>query len=596
MNDLKGSAPAVPTARPFEPARLSPAIGKLAGAIGGGLGGLSLGDSKGGFGGLAGAGAGLLQGHGLGHGPTAKAPAKSPRPPSAADVLLGTGSLSHEDGHSGGGGLSTQSKAPAKTPAQAQAQVQAQAAAKADDGLYHSQYVGGFMAGITNGTDGARQSDREVNGRGGGYGYGVYGPSPQDKQVDVNATVDAGWFGKHTLHMDATMPLSKMDAVSDVAAVTQYAAAADQAIDLKKGADGKPQVSIDWQKLGEIPIQSNLQFDHNGKPIGGSQQITYDSPGAMAQKGSDAILENMRASGKDPGDKSQFVSITGHSGGGQSSFYTALKMASDGYKNVSVVGVDMAMTPHERKILETMGVKVTNITSHNTDDKGTHTSEVGEFIKIGMGGADNYYDLNVQRQSADALAKGGQTPADLAGRHSITNDANVTTMVRFAQFLDATGQHGNFSDEQYKQFLAQNKHGNEVQTEGKSGKLTADADLTSKFEDNRGKTGGNHRTEEDFRKWFSGFVKDAGTQMLPVPDQIGIGPFQYNAKDDLSGRLGDMAANNTPGMVGMLQGMGIDTTNIQGLRAYDSGSVSNHWGQFNNVDVPLPDWLNIDAK
>ena len=554
-----------------------------------------------------------------------RAPAAGLRPPTVADILLGTGALHHQEnpqGHSLGGktspvaakqddgvhGHSLGGKSVAGGAAAGRAIASGSvggalagagagvgAHAEVDDGQYHSGYTGAFMSGIRNTTKDAKKYDREISGHGSGYGYGVYAPSPTDQQVDLNTTVHAGILGDHTFHKEMNLPLSQLDAVSDIAAVTQYAAAADQAIHMEKGADGKPKVNIDWARLHSIPVQSNMQFDHNGKPIAGSQQITYDSPGAMADKGAAAIQENMKANHKDPKDLNQFVAITGHSGGGQSSFYTALKMASDGYKNVSVVGVDMAMTPQERKTLETMGVKVTNITSNTKDDKGSHSSEIGEFIKIGMGGTDNYYDLNVERQSKDTLAKAGEKPADLLGRHGVDNDANVATMVRFAQQLDATGKHGQFTQEAYQKFLAASKHGNELTMEDTGHKLTADSDLIAKTQDNRGKTGGDHQTEADFQKWFGNFVKQAGVQMLPVPDQIGVGPLQYHAKDDLSNRLGNMASNNSPEMVQMLQHMGVDTTHIQGLGKYNQSSISNHWGKYdNNVEVPLPGWLNVD--
>ena len=524
-------------------------------------------------------------------------PSGMPSMPTVGQLLAGTGSLLPSTGS--GEGLNTKSAAKPTPPAKPAPKPAA--APPADDGKFHSPYSGAFMSGIRNTTVDAKTQDREISGRGDGHGYGVYGPTPHDQRVDLVASTDVNIFGWHThpsVHKEVDLPLSQMDAVSDIAAVTQYAAAADQAMQMTKGADGKPTVKIDWKRLHEIPIQSNLEFNANGKPIPGSQKITYDSPGEMADKGAAAVLETAKKNGNGAVDKNQFLSITGHSGGGQSSFYTAMKLASDGYKNLSVVGVDMAMTPQERKMLETMGVKVTNITSHTKDEKGSHTSEIGEFIRIGMGGGDNNYDLNVERQSAETLAKAGEKPAGLLERHSADNDANVATMVRFAQYLDASGQHGKYSDKAYQEFLAKNKHGNELQMEGSGHKLTADAQHMPTFEDNRGKGMGKPGTEEDFRKWFAPFVKDASSQFLPLPDKdygFDLGPIHahYNPMQDISQRIGDTAANNTPGMVGLLQGMGVDTTHIRGLEKYNAQSPSNNWGKSNPINVPLPSWLDV---
>lgn len=519
--------------------------------------------------------------------------------PSVADVLVSTGAAAHTEAKE------ADQQAPAPAPKKTAAK-QPQSP-QPDDGHYHSPYVGASMSGIRNTSTDAQLIDREINGRGPGYGYAAYTPTPTDSQVDLNVTVGGdiktplGTIpAKKTFHKQMDLPMSQMDAISDIAAVTQYAAAADQAISWQKDPNGKLVPKVDWKQLHEIPIQSNLQFDHNGKPIPGSQKITYDSPGAVADKGAAAVLENIKASGKDPKDKSQFISITGHSGGGQSSFYTALKLADDGYKNLSIVGVDMAMTPQEREILKAKGVNVTNITSNTKDDKGSHNSEVGEFIRVGMGGGENYYDLNVQRQSAETLGKAGEQPAGPIGRHDITNDANVSTMVRYAQYLDSVGKHGQFTDANYQAFLKGNKHADELHMEKSGHKLTADGDLMQKFEDNRGKDPGKKGSEADFKKWFQTFLTSTGSQMLPVPDRdvLGIdkGPIHlhYNPRQDLSKRLGDLAANNTDTLIPLIQSMGVDTTHINGMERFNQTSPSKNWGQSNPINVPLPSWLNTD--
>ncbi len=90
-----------------------------------------------------------------------------------------------------------------------------------------------------------------------------------------------------------------------------------------------------------------------------------------------------------------------------------------------------------------------------------------------MGGGQNYYDFNVQRQS----------DTDLAGRHNITGDANVETTVRFAQYLDSIGQHGNTSPELYQQVSKRHQPA----SGNRSGDRTASADLLSRVQDNRQK-------------------------------------------------------------------------------------------------------------
>ncbi|MFO0580112.1 MAG: hypothetical protein U1A78_39570 [Polyangia bacterium] len=532
--------------------------------------------------------------------------------PSVADVLMSTGAAAIAESKDGG---ASDHGAHAAARSKPKAVAPKKPAAQPDDGRYHSPYSGASMSGIRNTNTDAEEIDREINGRKDkaghlqGYGYGAYAPTPEDAKVDLNVTVGKdvktplGTIpAKHTFHKQMDLQMSALDAVSDIAAVTQYAAAADQAIEWQAGPGGKLQPKVDWKRLHEIPIQSNLQFDHDGKPIPGSQKITYDSPGAVADKGAEAVLENIKANGKDAKDKSQFISITGHSGGGQSSFYTALKLADQGYSNLSIVGVDMAMTPQERKILEAKGVKVTNITSNTKDDKGKHTSEVGEFIRVGMGGGDNFYDLNVERQGAEGLAKGGEKPADAIGRHDITNDANVSTMVRFAQYLDAHGKHGKFSEENYQAYLQANKHGDELlmEKDGAEHKLTADGNLMDKFEDNRKKDPNAQTTEADFKKWFQTFLQTTGSQMLPVPDRdvlnIDKGPvhLHYNPREDLSKRLGMLGSGNTDKLIPLLQQMGVDTTHIGGLDRFNGTSPSKHWGQSNPIDLPLPSWLHTD--
>src|SRR5262249_21758573 len=124
---------------------------------------------------------------------------------------------------------------------------------------------------------------------------------------------------------------SNIDTANDVAAVTQYAAAADLGVKLTPNPNGSKTVSIDWAALSKMQISADLGV------LGG--KIKYDNPTAVANNGYEAVMAEIAQRKGDPNDKSQFISLTGHSGGGQSSFYTALKLASEGYKNISLVGV-----------------------------------------------------------------------------------------------------------------------------------------------------------------------------------------------------------------------------------------------------------------
>src|SRR5262249_31114381 len=130
---------------------------------------------------------------------------------------------------------------------------------------------------------------------------------------------------------------------------------------------------------------------------------------------------------RDPKLAQEFISITGHSGGGQSSFYTAIELYERGFRNISVVGCDMAITPHERDVLTKLGIQVTNITGHQGSKDNHVNSPVGEGIRVGMGGDLNYYDANIDRgQGENATAM-----------HSVTNNDRMTLMLRYSAWLDS---------------------------------------------------------------------------------------------------------------------------------------------------------------
>ena len=460
---------------------------------------------------------------------------------------------------------------------------------------YVSPFVGIGISGIRNVESDAQQIDSQINGDTQGHGYAAYAPSP---------TIAApGWLpnmGGFRDNVQSTLNnvSSGLDAINDVAAVTQYAAAADLAVRIERNPQGGSSVAIDWAALGRMQVSADLNIP------GAEQHIQYQTPAQVAQGGYDSVMAEIQARNGNPQDRSQFISLTGHSGGGQSSFYTALRLASDGYTNISLVGVDMAMTPHQRQVLEAMGVQVTNITSNNQgapdpDGQPTSTnSEIGEVIRLGMGGGQNYYDFNVQRQS----------DTDLAGRHNITGDANVETTVRFAQYLDSIGQHGNTSPELYQQFLNDtNQQGN------RSGDRTASADLLSRVQDNRQKPstpetgsamtfpqmllsvmtpqgatgvansfGGQIRNEFDLAGdnaanwirqqgiWGTGWIADGANAFI---DNIGNG---IGNKID---EVGQWAGENSAEAIRWMQATGIDTSHVAGLEGMNgtNPSVTRSW-------------------
>lgn len=343
----------------------------------------------------------------------------------------------------------------------------------AESGGYMSPFVSIALSGITNDQSQAEGISRTINGDATAHAYAAYGGNRNSYQQDLLQTPGTRSMPGIQSPGEKNGPI---DPLGDVAAVTQYAAAADLGIRLETSRDGSQQVRVNWQALDQMEVSADFGM------IG--DKVRYDSPAQVAQNGYQAAMAEIASRRGDPNDRSQFISLVGHSGGGQSSFYTALKLASEGYQNVSLVGVDMAMTPHQRQVLEALGVNVTNITSHDQNGRG---SEVGDVIRTGMGGGQNYYDLDVTRQANNGLPLAGAT-----ARHSATNDANVVTMVRYAQYLDAVGQHGNFSDPAlYQQFLTgSNQTGNQLRDPNDPSRVnTADANLLSQYTDNRGRPG-----------------------------------------------------------------------------------------------------------
>lgn len=426
---------------------------------------------------------------------------------------------------------------------------QIQGANSDPNGGYRSPFVSVGLSGITNDQGDAEHISSAISGglpNQQAHGYAAYGRNSNTYQptgsTNPGVNSDTAKSGGDTL-----------DALTDVAAVTQYAAAAEMGIRLQPNArgDGR-QVQIDWGALSNMTVEANLG------PLGG--KIRYDSPAAVAENGYQAVLADMATRRADPSDRNQFISLTGHSGGGQSSFYTALRLASEGYRNVSLVGVDMAMTPHEREVLQTLGVNVTNITSNsNVSDAGgrlgRQNSLVGEGIRTGMGGGQNFYDLNVRRQT-----DGSATDA-----HGITNDANVVATVRFAQYLDSIGAHGQYTPAQYQQFLADtNGRGNQAVLDPQSGAarsnrvVSADANLfapgSTTVTDQRNLPGPSANNPAGGASWVETLVNGIGGR--PVTQAIqSAGQSLHNRIDAVGDAAGSAISGGATQAGGFLGGL-----------------------------------------
>ena len=300
---------------------------------------------------------------------------------------------------------------------------------------YKSKFPSVAFSGINSDQDDAEGHSRKVNGDRTPHGYSAYGLAPNDYHQELgrcsalDSPASSGFF--------------------DLLDMRGYVESSKEQVRLN-GIDkntGKPKV--EWHDLSE----RNAQLVNNG----------YKT----------VMAEIASRPGGDIQDKDQFISLLGSSGGGQAGFFTAMKLADEGYKNLSLVGVDMVLDPSERQKLELLGINVTNITSHSTDLSNpgqSRNSELGEGVRGLMKGEQDYYDLNVQRQK----------PTDKDGRHQMANDANVVTAVRFAQYLDSIGQHGNYTPDLYDKFTSENVKAN--QFDG----VPADSDLLNKLGPNLG--------------------------------------------------------------------------------------------------------------
>lgn len=159
----------------------------------------------------------------------------------------------------------------------------------------------------------------------------------------------------------------------------------------------------------------------------------YLSAADIGKAGADALLAT--TDGSKPGRNDPLV-LDAHSAGGQSAFYTAVELHNRGYTNIEINGYDMSMTPHERELLEQMGVDVSNATG--TVDVMGHQWMNPTAIGIDLFnnvlhadspldaakglinsyyGISDYYDDKVQLEAGDVLSHGQNADEMLFGWH-----------------------------------------------------------------------------------------------------------------------------------------------------------------------------------
>lgn len=302
-------------------------------------------------------------------------------------------------------------------------------------GGYQAAYPSVFLSGITDETNNAQEAGEHVTGHASGVALYEGTSASGDAKNDPNARTPE-LNSSDPAVKDAANKKNSADMGLDMLAVTQFG----------RVGDG---VQID--KSGHLQVDQkamNEQIQIGGKD--GEKYMTaaaVGSAGAQAAINSNPELAKQIALGHDPKSDAkvanQFISITGHSGGGQSSFYTALELYERGFRNLSVVGYDMAITPHQRDVLQKLGVQVTNVTGHTGSKDNYLNSPVGEGIRDGMGGDQHYYDASVDRGGGEALVD----------EHGVTNNDRVTVMLRYSTWLDSVGKHQQFTDQTYKEFL-----------------------------------------------------------------------------------------------------------------------------------------------
>lgn len=229
-----------------------------------------------------------------------------------------------------------------------------------------------------------------------------------------------------------------VDAARDLAAVKRYAHLAEQVT-----VDDNGQVVMDYDRN---------QTYNRGVGVGGLFTTWYQSPAELGAVGADKVLSQMQGQGpgQKPPDTSQFISIQAHSGGGQSAFFTLVELHQRGYRNLSLVGYEMALTPHEREVLEKLGVQVTNFSGRN----GNAVSATGNDLRMLMGGGRDTYDCYIDRPGESTILGGSMhsmVPGDSTGQ-TRANLEKTTAMVQFTVWLDSQGLHQQWTPENFERF------------------------------------------------------------------------------------------------------------------------------------------------
>ena len=280
-----------------------------------------------------------------------------------------------------------------------------------------------LFTGITNGQKDADQMWQKLANTG-----GFAAPKDPHAVAAYGSIAEApGWLGHNPTARNVG------DAGLDVQAVAQYFHAAegiqvDSAGNLKIDAATQKGLNAAHDNLGEKYVSAA----ELGR-AGANQALSQLKPAPTFDPKTGKLTDEKAAN--------QFISVLGHSGGGQGAFYTAIDLYQKGFKNVAVNGYEMALSPHERDVLEKIGVKVTNISGH-LGDGAQVDSGIGEGLRDAVGKGDpNYYDVNLRLDGKNPL-----------GLHSIGDKA--ASMLMYSAWLDSQGRHHQFNDGSYKQWLA----------------------------------------------------------------------------------------------------------------------------------------------
>lgn len=228
-----------------------------------------------------------------------------------------------------------------------------------------------------------------------------------------------------------------LDPAKDGTAVLRYASLAEQV-----------QVDDNGQVVMSPDQNQSYQRDVGVGLIG---TTWYKSPAELGSTGADKVLSQMMGPDqKGQVDPNQFISIQAHSGGGQSAFFTLVELHQRGYTNLSLVGYEMALSPHEREVLEKLGVQVTNFSGHN----GERTSATGNDLRMLMGGGEDYYDALIDRPDESTILGGTMHSMNTTNQSGAAqqNIEKTQAMIQFTVWLDQQNMHQEWTPENFEKF------------------------------------------------------------------------------------------------------------------------------------------------